>query len=365
MTPLKKLFLFLLFSISVLTSRSEVSPVLLFLSRQDQSDTLGFNLVRELPALVYKEIIAGRVPLWDSPEKQIQILPASLHKIEENSGLFFSDTRQLFIYELWDLDKKQGELKTIGFYFSNRALQGEEVSYGFVDYLTIDSLLRVTDIPTNANGNCELTFLDVLQSRYYSYNIVQIGNKKVTNVNEAIALKQEARSFIAGRIPPPSNNCKDVLYLVNTGDTLHGELSRRSDRFIQGLEKYFNENKEEYYNAGGDRLTNFIEAESILLSELEVQERWVKKDEFIEYKLISLGIPVRDESPILLKNENIQIPDLLIDFKSVPDILNEKEFYFRIIKINDQDLSVSQSDAYLKGLRTWRWNQLTEFVRYE
>lgn len=365
MTHIRRSVVLILFLLSGLTSSSSVSPVLLFLSRQDQSDTLGYNLVRELPALVYREITAGRVTLWDSPEKQIRILPASLKKLEENSGEVFSDTRQLFIYELWDLDKKKGELKTIGFYFSNRTVQGEDVSYGFVEYHTLDSLFRVTYIPTNANGNCEMTFFDVLQSRYYSYNIVQIGTKKVTNVNEAIALKQEARSFIADRILPPSYNCKDVLYRITSGDTLHGESGRRSDRIIQGMEKYFNENMELYYNAGGDRLTNFIEADIIRLNELEVEERWIKRDEIIEYELISLRIPVRDELPLTWPKSDLQMPDLLIDFNSVPDLLNEKEFYFRIVKINDQHLSVSQSDAYLKGLRTWKWNQLTEFVRYE
>src|SRR6187551_1964678 len=85
----------------------EVKPVMLFLSAKDQPDTLGYNLVTELPAMLYEALVDGRIPLWDSPEKQIQILPKSLKAIEESNDLSFAASTRLFILEKWTVERKK------------------------------------------------------------------------------------------------------------------------------------------------------------------------------------------------------------------------------------------------------------------
>jgi hypothetical protein len=351
--------------ISMNIAKADPSPVLLFLSKQDQVDTLGYNIVNELPVLLYSEIISGRIPLWDSPEKTIRIEPTSLKSLERSIGDEFIKCKQLFIYELWDLDKKKGDLTTVGFYFSSRTIKGDEVSYGFVEYAPLDSLFRNSFIPSNANGNCNLTYYEVLKSKYYEFHVVQVAEKKITNVKEALSLKDEVKGFVNQRTVPPGYDCKELTYTINRMGKDSLASNESSDRFISALELFFNENAEVFYNLGGDRIQDFIQANKIKISSVEITENWLKRTGMIENKFISMKImsPVGQLGPI--SKPDIHALDFLVDFKSVSDFLNEKEFYFRIVKINNQEIVDAQSDAYLNGLRTWKWNQLTEFVRYE
>lgn len=361
---LSLLVYFLIWSSDFISLASQ-SPVLLFLSRQDQVDTLGYNIVNELPVLVYKEIMSGRVPLWDSPNKDIQIKPSSLKRLEETSGDDFIHARQLFIYELWDLDKKKGDLKTIGFYFSSRTLKGEEISYGFVEYDPLDSLFRASFIPSNSNGNCNLTFYEVLKSKYYAYNVVQVADKQITNVKEAYSLKEEVTQFVTERTVPPDPDYKEVTYVIEPTLRDTNQETQKSTLFIQSLQLFLNENREVFYNLGGDRIRNFIQPQKLTITSVEVLERWRKKVDRIEYTPVSLRIFSDNQALDSLSFSEIHVLDLLIDFKSVSDFINEKEFYYRIVKINDQPIIEKESAAYLKGLKSWKWNQISEFVRYE
>ena len=155
---LKKLFL--VFFLFPLCMHAEEIPVLLFVSTYDQDDSLGFNLVESLPALVYGFIIDGKVTLWDSPKKEDKIEPKTLLQIEKYAQTSFKVTNQLFIYEKWIKDRKNFSIETVGFYFSSKKPDGEEVAYGYVDYAELDSVLEFTLIPSNADGNCNMTFGD-------------------------------------------------------------------------------------------------------------------------------------------------------------------------------------------------------------
>ncbi len=357
--------LLLLFLLSASCSLATHSPVLLFLSKQDQPDTLGYNIVDELPALVYKEIMSGRIALWDSPNKEIQIKPSSLKSLEESSGDDFIHSKQLFIYELWDLDKKKGDLQTVGFYFSSRTGKGEEISYGFVSYQSLDSLFKHTLIPSNANGNCDVTFDEVIKSHYYFFNVVQVGEKKITNIKEALALKDDVKIFLAQRTVPPANDCKDILYFIELLKGDSNSLQKNAADLLNKLQLFMNENNEVFYNLGGDRIKNFSQPQKVTITSVEIHERWRKKPDMIANELISIKIFSENQALDLLTKADIHTIEVLVDFKSISDFLNEKEFYFRIGKINDQEITEAQSSAYLKGLRSWKWNQLTEFVRYE
>ena len=83
------------------------SPVLLFLSRQDQADTLGYNIVNELPALVSREVIEGRIPVWDSQSKDLLIV-LSFFKIVYTSIVDkFMQAKKWLVYALWSRSKKK------------------------------------------------------------------------------------------------------------------------------------------------------------------------------------------------------------------------------------------------------------------
>lgn len=361
---MQKIILFILILYRA-TSLAAPTPVLLFLSERDQADSLGYNIVKELPPLVYNEIMSGRLSLWDSPKKEVQIKPSTLRKLEESSGMEFSKAAQLFIYEMWDIARKDGELNTIGFYFSNRTANGEEISYGYVDADPLDHLFRHTPIPTNANGNCYTSFESILTNKYYFYNIVQYGEKQISNLKEAIELKEEVRKFLDIKTNPPVFDCKVLWYTIDGLGKEENPGTKASQSFLAALQSFLNENREVFYNLGGDKIRNFMQPGKILVNRMEVRERWKKQDNQIVYEFEMARIYVDDKPLDSLSATDFKKLDFLVDFKSPADFLNEKEFYFRIFKINSQEIDSAKSDAFLNGLKTWKWNVLTEFAKYE
>ena len=67
---------------------------------------------------------------------------------------------------------------------------------------------------------------------------------------------------------------------------------------------------------------------------------------------------------------NFFIPDPRVfwvrpSVKFLNDFLKEKEFYFRILKINSQEIPAEKSAAYLNGIKELRWSHLIEWARYQ
>lgn len=341
------------------------SPVLLFLSKQDQPDSLGYNLVAELPGIAYKEIMSGRVPLWDSPEKTLQIKPATLKRLEESAADSFVHSKQLFIYELWDLDAKKGSFSTVGFYFSNRSERGVEISYGFVEYTALDSALSRNFIRMNANGQCRTTFSDVLTERNYSFNIVQIGDKKVKSVNEALSYKKLAASLISSLSKAPEYNCKDILFRIDHRKSEHSRGDEKAAVLLKSVQTFLNENREVFYNLGGDRIKSFLAPQKISVTSIDVMEEWSLSKEVLQSKTLGIIIYTEGEALNFIAEKDLAILDCVVYFRSVRDFLNDKEFSFTLMKINEQIIEPEKSPSYLKALRSWKWNGITEFVKYD
>jgi hypothetical protein len=76
-------------------------------------------------------------------------------------------------------------------------------------------------------------------------------------------------------------------------------------------------------------------------------------------------IYVNDSALSALSIDEIQQLDFLVAFRSVNDFLKEKEFYFRILRINSQEIPAVKSAAYLNGLKDLRWSHLIEWARYQ
>jgi hypothetical protein len=48
----------------------EETPVLLHLSASKQADSVGFNLVRALPELLYAKLLTGDIAIWENSDKK-------------------------------------------------------------------------------------------------------------------------------------------------------------------------------------------------------------------------------------------------------------------------------------------------------
>ena len=128
-------------------------PVLLRATSSEQNDSTGCNFVKEVVRVVYETVISGKAKMWDSPDKEIQIMPASLQQIEKSSETSFLEQDIIFIYEFWTNTNRDLKSTTKGFLFSNKSKTGEEVAYGYVDFAELQEPFMRSRITVNANGN--------------------------------------------------------------------------------------------------------------------------------------------------------------------------------------------------------------------
>jgi len=361
---MKRLFIFFLFLLSKNIHAEEI-PVLLFLNTYDQADSLGFNLVQSLPEFVYDQVLSGKVTLWDSPKKEDRIEPKTLMQIEKYAETSFKVTNQLFIYENWNRDRRSLVIHTLGFYFSTKKPNGEEVAYGFIDYSELDSVFQFTLVPSNADGNCSMTYDDALKQKLYNYNIVQYGGKRVESVSEALAIKNEIRALLPKKKWSEQDDCKIVKYVIEDSVAAKEPKFAESRKMLASLEKYLAESPEFFLNIGGDKLTTDPANYKIKVGKVEMEEYWIRNGNNVDYSIYSMKIFVNDKPLEPLAIEQIQQLDFLIGFRSVNDFLKEKEFYFRIVRINNQDIPPEKSAAYLGGITELRWSHLIEWARYQ
>ena len=344
---------------------AEEKAVMLFLSASDQDDTLGYNLVRELPAVLYPEIMSGSLALWDSPDKQVRILPASLAAIEKNKGVSFASSPQLFIYEQWTLGKKSASFAVSGFYFSDRSAAGEPVSYGYVDYNDAEMLLTSSPIHANANGSCFSTFKYILRNHLYFYNIVQFGTRTIGSLEESQALKTRYAGAETGITA--GTQSKKVVYSVQKPDAADVSVSAGAASYavLKLVEDFLAANPEVYLNLGGHRFSDFSRISAIAVESLEAEEIWTKTDSGIHSQLVSVTIRLRPGPLDAVSAEDLWKLDVREGETRLTDLLVKKEFYFRVLMINSDTIRKEESDKYVKALKTFYWNKIREYVRYD
>ena len=343
----------------------ETKAAMLFLSSKDQPDTLGYNIVSQLHLLMYNEIIEGKVALWDSPDKNVKILPSTLKQLEENSKLSFILSEQLFIFEKWSIDKKIFSFRISGFFFSNRSPDGEEVTYGFVDYNDVELLLTSSIISANANGNNYTTYKFILLNHLYFHNIVQLGNRKINSVEESIKLKEEYAPFIVTNNVRPADS-KRISYLIERPDASTSlEVGVNTFELLKSIEDFLNSNNEVYLNYGGDSLSDFMNVGHVKVESLSVSEIWIKSDTSIESQLVDFTVNLNSGKLQTLSMEDLWKLNLKANEITLLDALKQKEFYFRILRINSESISEPESQKYIKALKKASWNRVKEYVKYD
>jgi hypothetical protein len=358
--------------VAVLFITADVSAdqvaALLRVKRSEQPDSLGFNLVEQLSKITYQLILQNKIKLWDSPSKEIQITATSLQEIEQVSSTSFKDQEVIYIYESWNEAKREIQTKTIGISFSNRDSRNQEVSYGYVDYADLARFLIEKPAEVNANGNFGETPAFYLTTKKFNFSLVQFNNKVIQSADES---QKTLKSYMGrSRFAVPQSGfsveeSKNIVYVVDRkpgGDTL---LSGNSDRFYSAVENYLLSNKEEFFNLGGDKVQNFVSGkQSLRVTAIEVNELWKKNNGQVSYEPKSIRFYVNDSALNIISLAEMTMMELEINGQKLVLTLLDKKFNFTITKINSQEIALRQAFIYLKALREYHWNQLTEFVKY-
>ncbi len=338
-------------------------PALIHLVKSEQEDTNGFNLVEYLPQLIYQKINEGKVTLWDSPKKQLSIASSALKNIENNNNVSFARTQHLFINELWTSSRRRTEFVIVGFSFLSESSKGK-ISFGYVDIQDVLGLLSTELIPCNVNGPAQLSYINALYSRRYSFNLLQFGSNDFTvKPTESILIKRDAfysKKKVQGLYKFPQT--KMVTYVIEKNAS---EINDPGTDIINSIEKYLNLNKEVLFNIGGDKYFDYHnKLIEVTITRIEFTEIWEKRGNQFYYKPYQVRIFANNKPLNTLSFEELANWGLLINFKTIEDVLKEKSFQYSIYKINRDLIAYTESGLYLKALRDFKWTQVSYYVKH-
>jgi len=255
----------------------------------------------------------------------------------------------------------------VGFYFSSQDKSGQTVSFGYVDAKDLPDTVLGSYVHLNENGSEPVTVLRALRCKLYYFSILQYKGKKVTSPEEAQELKKEKTAQLLKFIQCPElKEMKTVTYNINRDDSMFTEEENvKSNLLLETLEDFFTENREILLNIGGASALEYKVNKPFRVTALKVNELWTKEKGVInmEPQIITLFINDRPINAIPVK-EFLSL-GIIYDFKSIYDVLKEKDFSMRILQINGNEIPYKYSNSYLNALRKYKWNGLTEYVKYD
>ncbi len=340
-------------------------PVILRVSASEQSDTTGCNFVKELSRISYFAIMNGKAKLWNSPSKEIRIMPASLAEIEKSSGTSFLEQDVVFIYEYWTNINKVLSSQTSGFLFSNKSRNGADVEYGYVEYQELQSVFLSERVMTNANGNYNANLASYIDAKNYNFNFLQFMGKVITNKEDSRTIFSEfignskfnTNLFSSNEIPQ-----KKVTRSIDFITDASGEKALNSNKILVAFEKYLRQNEEVLYNLGGEKVLPHIQKGKWRVTKIELNELWKKINGEIFSDPLSMTVFINDSALNEISYREMLKMELKINEQPFIDYLKQQQYLFIIRQINHQEIPRSQSYAYQKALLEADWKRMTEYI---
>ncbi|MFM7015052.1 MAG: hypothetical protein ACKOX3_01880 [Bacteroidota bacterium] len=340
--------------------------VIIRVRSEEQEDTLGVNIVREITKTTYEAIKDGYVQLWDSPKKEVAISYAALKEIEKSSALNFIDQQLVFIYEVWNNEKKKLTSETKGFLFSSKLPNGEAVLFGYVDYEPLKNKFATASPMINANGDCFLNLNNYLSRKNYNYQLLQFGNKVVDNASESKLLKEQFignNKFNANQWSDDSLESKYVEWTVSASDKMVGSKAKFSNDFIYSLTEYFHQNLEVLYNLSGKNAESILQNGTWKIASVSFAEVWKKKGTIINSTPLWMSVDIDSSVIDTIWMDNLVNWDFKVNDLEWLDFIQQKNFLYSVTKINSEAIPIEKSIKYQKGLFTHKWNNLINFVK--
>jgi hypothetical protein len=332
--------------------------VILLAAKDGQSDSFGYNFVSDFSAAAYKWISNGSAVLWNSPEKKTTLTVDALKEIEKSSKVAFNSLNNIFIYENWTSSSRRFSFSVKGFSFTGTNAKGEDVLFGFIEYNTqLKDLLKSTPMRVNANGNFASTLFSALMNMEFQYNLVYFDNGPLQDYKNS--------SRIVSRVINPGKKMVNTVRLPETRlieygwDSTDLQQSKLSDQLTAVISDFFNKNKQEFFNYGGDKYYSYLKNNKILITGFHVVQEWTKdKNGKITYNMVSI-IPYTVGIPLLpVPVEKLEEWGLKYNDASFSEYLNNHDFPFAIKKINETMIPVVISDWIKSNLYTGDWKHI-------
>ena len=331
---------------------------ILLVEKEAQVDSSGYNFVNELAHDVYNWIQSGQVVLWDSPEKKMKLSFNDLQGFELRSQSFLRTINSLYIYEFWNSDKKKTGFLVEGVSFTGTNYKGNDVIFGYVEYKgPFHELLDNTYMHVNANGNSGLTLNAVLMNKAYQYSLIYFDNGPLLSYKKSLRIVASA-----------FNSKKQVLNfsftrpakLVEYGwDSLSKEQVIVCHRVINALNDFFNNNRQEFFNFGGDKIYSFLKDAPVAITDFHVIELWTKdKDGKIYYTPQTIIMFTKGYQLQPVSFDQLEKWKILYEGGSLTGYLSAKDYPYTIKKINETLIPYTLSQRYKDALFANSWNQI-------
>lgn len=340
-------------------------PVILRVTAAEQADSIGCNIVRELCRITYDAILSGRVKLWNSSNKEFNIIAQSLIEIDASANTQFVNQEVVFIYEMWTNANKELKSTTSGFLFSNRNSKGEDVEYGFVDYIDLQEFLLRERVQTNANGNFNANLAGFLNSKNFNYQFLQFAGKVINNITDSKSIRDEFIGKLRFNLSAFSMNevpQKLVIWTLDRTSEGANDKMKNGNELLNAIGDYLRNNQEVFFNLGGDKVFNYTQKAKLKVNKIEVNELWKRVGEELLFDPLGLVIYINDSPLTEIPYKDLMKLEVLIKDKLLIENIREKNFNYIIRKINHQEITRSQSYLYQKALLQSPWNKVSYFV---
>jgi hypothetical protein len=98
---------------------------------------------------------------------------------------------------------------------------------------------------------------------------------------------------------------------------------------------------------------------------MEVTEIWTQvADKNILSNVQSIRLFANNKPLQTIAFADITKWQLLMNFKTLEDVLQEKTFQYHLYKINQDLIPFNESDLYIKALRNYYWTKVSYYVKY-
>ena len=303
------------------------------MNKEKQHDSVGFNIVEELPRLLYKKLLEGELKLYTNAAKELVIDPSNLIKLEQDNHIRFDAVPDLFVNELWSKLGRRFEFKILGFSFFARKKDNSLLNFGFIDIMDIKDQLISTLISTNANGGNELNMWDAIHSKAYPFQIVKFGGHDLVKKPElAIKLKKKA---MCQKVQP---NTYKIPMSKRVWSTVYPskEIGLDNKLICQSLEGYYQKNKHEVLEFILIPDLHIRKNYPIIVTEVELEELWTWDNDLITKKIVRIRPSVNGVPLGYLSWNNLKEKNILRDFRALTDLLEDHNYAANITQINDE-----------------------------
>jgi hypothetical protein len=291
----------------------------------------------------------------------------SLLQIEKTSETSFLDQEVIFVYEFWSNTNHDLRSTTQGFLFSGKAANGEEVAYGYVDFSELQESFMRSRINVNANGNFNANLASYLNSKNYNYKILQFAGKVLTNATESQTIKDQfignakfnTYEFSSAEIPQ-----KLVTWVLDVNGDPSAPKSIAGLAFMKSIDDYLHANVDVFLAFGGQNIQRNAQKGKWKVTKVQVTELWKKINGMVSFDPVSVTLFVNDTALSEIPYRDMVKYDIQAGDRSWVENIRLKPFMYAITQINTQTILRRESFAYQKGLLTYDWNKITDFVKY-